>query len=300
VPRDENLIKNKINDGVDVYILCEKPKKHGKIQENILKLINIGAKVKFYEVGYETHLRGLVIDSEKPYEGMSLRITKTCKKVIKEIEGEPGSPDIYDYKAIHYFPHNDLHNIETMHQYFNSLFKFSPRSIIFRAIQISDTKVLDILKNIKQYEGISIKDINFEVLTLDEIWASCKYVKLPKIERLKHFVTGGELQGISPFENCLCTSSQGEKVILPPIVEFFDGKKIVIDGMHRLYLHLILNKKSSAICLVINSKIPTPSNPIPFSEVKITHVKMPRNMSFDSYNENLFRNIKILDELFEI
>ena len=84
---------------------------------------------------------------------------------------------------------------------------------------------------------------------------------------------------------------------MPPILELSDDKKIVIDGMHRLYLHLVINKKSSAICLLIKTKINLPSIPVPFNEVKITPYKIARHISFENYNPDNFRNIKILDEL---
>lgn len=78
---------------------------------------------------------------------------------------------------------------------------------------------------------------------------------------------------------------------LPPIVEETDGKRFLIDGVHRNFIVRAVGGSIKAI-VIRDVATPLPCDPIPWGRIKIVREKPVRHERFRNLRSEFFRNTK--------
>jgi hypothetical protein len=297
VDRDEKVISKLVSQGIDVRVICDNDLNHQKIKENIQKLFDAGAAVRHYKT--TTKIRAIIIDWQRNGTGFALLIQKTAKTAGQCCNGYPSDPELYNHQAVRYFPQENALHVEALGDLFDSRFEVAVDAITLTPINFSKDQIVGAVQEsgISHYSIITEPDIEVKSLTLPDLWSTCRYVKQSRLTRVKCLVDAYYQHCLRPFETVYSVAGDGKKVILPPIVEKFEDKYVVIDGMHRLFYHLVMHNEHYAECIVLTNDTPLPSQPLTLSDVAIVHSKRPRKDNFQNYKQLHYRKIKQLDNV---
>lgn len=296
IDRDKELLKNLKDRDVSISVLCRRPKNE-IVLKNMRNLIQVGASVRFYEPSKAPVVRGLVIDSEQVGNSTVFTVSKKPKSEVNRIEGVPGDQNFYAYLGRRYLSPNEIEQIGILSQLFDRTWDQSSQGFALTPLDLSDDALISILKNIQTYKNITKQTISVEKIDVSRIWSPVQIVKETKRKSSLGLLNSFKHQGISYFKSVICESDNKKSILLPPIVEKHENKFVVIDGTHRLYFLKTEFEESSAECILIDNPAPLPSEPIPFSQVRIIPRKIPREQSFIKYEPKFFRDIDRLDEL---
>ena len=293
--RDTAVLQELLSRGVKVRALCEQPGTNEIVKTNIQRLIGANLHLRYYSA--VTSVRGIVVDKNENLEGFALLVRKFSKTAAQHIEGLPGRPDLYDYKAKYYFPQDSRDQIEMVAALFDLLYAAGLDAFVLNPAKVPLDVMAGILarSGIPQYSTVTPQHLTLQTLTLAELWSACRFVKNERLNLIRPLVLAYNNQNIDRFAPACCLSCRQHTVLLPPIVEKHDDKYVVIDGMHRLYTHLILNRETSASCIVVSCGQSLPSQPLPLGQVSAVPSKRPRAENFPQYREEQFRPIKKLD-----
>jgi hypothetical protein len=126
--------------------------------------------------------------------------------------------------------------------------------------------------------------LDFQVVRTDAIIPLCKFVFKERLLLAQKLVEQYAKQNISLFCPVSVSFSSGQKqLIAPPILERRDGKYILCDGMHRVYVARqceTVNLK----CLVIDRiTIPLPGKPQSWGAVRVSDVQLPVERNFEDF-----------------
>lgn len=306
ISRDKELLSSRIKEGIIISIICKKP--HNPVTtENIRQLLLTGAEVKYYKSSKVPTVRGLIIDSEEKSQITALTISKSAKSKLKisqertDIDvrrgsGEPGNTQIYQYQGIRYLPPKDVQQLQILSDFFDVMWSETNTGVVLAPIELPKKNIAQFLHSVSHYKQISASDIRFELVDIQNLWSTCNYVRDYNFPFVRSILEAFKTQQIQPFSTCLCTSHMLKSILLPPILEENNDKLIIIDGMHRLFLQLNFMQQSSALCLVLKTKINLPSLPVPFEKIQVSSHKVPRKQNFVDYKPELFRTIDLLDQ----
>jgi hypothetical protein len=294
--RDAPQIAKLTNKGIAVSVLCEAPMEDSVVKENVRLLLEAGASVRLYTK--DTQIRAIITDWSLGGNGFALRIQRTAKSEEQIRRGEPGNAQLYNYFAKRYFPHAMFDQVESLGVLFDSLFESGNDALVVHPLQFSRQQIASAFEKsgIKQYAGIAEQSVDLVPLTISDLWSPCRFVKQPRLSRVQQLL-GGYSREISRFEPVCCTSSEGTRVVFPPIVEKNRNRYVVIDGMHRLFSEFVVAKRQSVQCIVVSNDSPLPSELLPFRDVSIVYEKRPRSDNFPSFDGSNFREMKRLDSL---
>lgn len=296
ISRDEQVIHTNVNaKGNKVRVLCRRPRNNQLLKENMVKLIKTGTEVKYYDESRSPVMRGLIIDGGSADIGAALTVTKSAKVGVVRKYGVPGTEDNYRYNARFYVPPEDIRQVQVLEQLFQTMWEQAMIGIVLEPKTFSDYELLSILSNVPQYNTVELSDIELKTVDIASMWASCTYVKEYKFPDILALLDAYETQDMPAFRPCTCVSHFQSSFLLPPIVEQHNDKLVTVDGMHRLFCRLAFTHKADALCLVVSPRKELPSQPIPFTDVKVWPRKMPRENSFISFEPGRFRNIGVLD-----
>jgi hypothetical protein len=295
IDRDEGIIRDRVENGVDVSVLCRPPKANDLLKKNISRLIEAGGKVRYYDPKDTPVLRGLVIDGEEKNVNTALTVQKSPRKDIKRRYGVPGSADIYDYRGKRYVPPQDEEYIETLHRLFRCISGKALLGVVMQPREMNIDEIAGLLSVVPHYSGIKPAKIKRERVHIHKLWSPCLYVKEYKFANTLALLDAYETQGFHCFEPCTALSHEKKCLLLPPVLERDDDRLVVIDGVHRLYCRYLYRQKAEAECLIIENEAPLPGEPIPFMEMKVAPRKIPREHNFEGFRPDFFRNIDLLD-----
>ncbi|MGD2088365.1 MAG: hypothetical protein PVH61_19460 [Candidatus Aminicenantes bacterium] len=293
--RDEKIIKNCVDNGIEVSVLCRRPGNNQLLKENISRVIECGAKVRYYELQDNPVVRGLVIDAEEKGANTALTVQKTPQKNIERHYGVPGTVDIYKYQAARYIPPQDAQFIEVLNQLFHFISHKAMLGVVLHPLQLDVNEIRELISMVPHYANIKSLKFNTETIMIRELWSSCIYVKDYKFPFMRALLDAYETQDFHCFEPCLSLSHEKKCILLPPILERHKGKLVVIDGIHRLYYRYIYRQQSEAQCLIIDGASTLPGEPVPFVNLKVIPRKLPREQNFIGFKPDMFRNIEALD-----
>ena len=297
--RDKNTIYSLTQRNIMFSVLCRRPRTNELLKNNIRVLINAGAHLRYYDEADSPKVRGIVIDNTSSQTGTALITSKTAKVQYTRKYGVPGNEKLYDYHATRYVPPSDNEQIKVLSQLFDKMWQMSMQGFVLYPIDLSIKHITDLLKTVPHYLDLVDSSVTFEKLDINSLWATCDIVKSYKFPNISSLLDAYNTQNIKFFEPSLCFSHERRSILLPPIIERHPGKLVVIDGMHRLYSHLIIDQQADALCIVISIDLELPSRPIPFSQVRVQPRKLPRNQSFKGFKPEMFRNIDILEDQLE-
>lgn len=297
VKRDEGVIKQCVDNGVNVSVLCRRPGNNKTLKENISRVIAAGAEVRYYDPKDNPVVRGLVIDEKEHGVNTALTVKKAAKINIERRYGVPGTVDIYKYEAVRYIPPQDTQYIEMMCQLFDFISEKARIGIVLQPAQLDSSKMVDLIKLVPHYANMESLKFKIRTVQIQQLWSSCLYVKEYKFPLMRAVLDAYETQDFHCFESCLCLSHEKKCVLLPPILERHKSKLVVIDGIHRLYYRYIYRQQSEAECLIIDGAPSLPGEPVPFINLKVIPRKLPRReQNFVRFKSHLFRNIESLDK----
>ena len=118
--------------------------------------------------------------------------------------------------------------------------------------------------------GISVyQHANIELRTFDpkDVFPSALYVLYPNLKEVGNIATELRAEGKDIFTlTDIEQTSIG--VIAPPVVELSDGVPTIVDGIHRFWWALSVNKPINAI-YVENASLPIVSYPVSWDEVRL-------------------------------
>jgi len=297
--RDAEILKKLVTKGVDVRVLCERPGRNDIVQANIRSLLAAGVTTRYYTSG--TTCRGIVVDYSDDYRGFALRVEKSPKTATEHAEGVPAKPSLYRHRAYRHFPQDDSRHIDIMAMLFDSLYSVAIDCVELSPVDLTNAEIHDLLvaATIQQYGDIARSDIAERSFTVDELWSTCRYVKQNKLNGLRAIVTAYNDRGLEPFVPAACVSNTKASLLLPPLVEEHEGKFVIVDGMHRAFNHLIIDRSPEIQCITVSCRTGLPSRPIQFKDVAVVPTKRPRIVNFDQYDATQFRRIKNLDAVLE-
>jgi hypothetical protein len=297
VKRDEGIIKQCVDNGVNVSVLCRRPGNSKTLKDNISRVIAAGAEVRYYDPKDNPVVRGLVIDEKEHGVNTALTVKKAAKINIERRYGVPGTVDIYRYEAVRYIPPQDTQYIEMMCQLFDFIREKALIGIVLHPAQLDSSKMVDLIKVVPHYANMESLKFETRTVQIQQLWSSCLYVKEYKFPLMRAVLDAYETQDFHCFEPCLCFSHEKKCVLLPPILERHKSKLVVIDGIHRLYYRYIYRQQSEAQCLIIDGAPALPGEPVPFINLKVIPRKLSRReQNFVRFKSHRFRNIESLDK----
>lgn len=268
--RDQEVLQQKVLNGIPVHVLAPRPTL--ATMGNIERLLDAGADVRFSST--ETPVRGLLVDCDNVGFGFALRIERTAT-----VDGNT-------YNARRYNPIYHKFEIDSLSRLFVSQFNISSKATMLKEkTTLSDHERLGYLvrSGVSQFSQLQLGDVSVRSLVLEDLWSPCKFVKADRLERVKVIHDAYHGHGVPLFRPVTCVSAGPSgplnATLLPPIVEERgDGKFVVIDGMHRLFLSLVdgnAGNRGSVECLVLRSDVPLPSETIPLRQVSVVPFKRP-------------------------
>jgi len=153
-------------------------------------------------------------------------------------------------------------------------------------LAIKEKKLVEALKSkISIYRNLNI---NYTTVEVDKLLPLSRYLERLKYERVKelnNILTEEGLPNAAYIENCPWS-------ITPPVIEKIrSGKLIIIDGTHRVYHARENNRKEIKVLLVENHDSNLPSQPIKWDNVKLKTRKEPRELRYEEYKPEYFREI---------
>ena len=125
IERDEDIIHKRTEEGVKVLVLCRRPRNNQVLKDNLSKLINAGAEVKYYDENEAPIVRGLVVEKSNINISTALTVTKVARANVNRQFGVPGTEEIYSYEGIRYVPPSGSHYIQLLAQLFETKWKDS-------------------------------------------------------------------------------------------------------------------------------------------------------------------------------
>jgi predicted nucleotide-binding protein len=298
-PRDTELFQSRALEGIEIAVLCENPGEHIRVRQNLALLLRAGIDVRMYSTTTKT--RGLVVDWGTDCPGAALRVSKKPRNVRQVPEGQPGTTGLYEYRASQYLADENSLDIQVMAELFDALFASSPPAILLQAANASISEIAGILSaaGIEQYASLQPESIRLVAVTADEIWSCCRFVKRERLLRVRDLTAAYESHGLRAFETAIALSRGRETLVLPPILERHDDRYVLIDGTHRLFTRLMLEKEPHALCLAVNCTRPLPSHPLPFKDVVIAAEKRSKSENFPKFDEGNYRRMKLLQSPLE-
>lgn len=295
INRDEAVIKRSVEDGLEVSVLCRRPGTNKMLKDNISKLIETGAEVRYYDGQDNPVVRGLVIDGKEKGMNTALTVQKTAQKNIQRRYGEPGARNIYSYRAVRYIPPQDTQYIETLHQLFHFISDKALPGMVLQPVTLDFNKIAGLLAVVPHYAGSESLKLKTGTVHIRQLWSSCLYVKEYKFRDIRAILDAHETQDFRCFEPCVCLSHVRKCLLLPPILERHKDRLVVIDGIHRLYCRYLYGEKPEAECLIIEGVSPLPGEPVPFIDLNVTPRKLPREQNFTRFKPERYRNIDSLE-----
>jgi hypothetical protein len=293
--KNQDALEIRHQNGVDLRVICRWPTTP-ILRDQVRALFAAGVKVRFYSSDI-VKIRALVIDADSSIESRSaLTVVKTAKKVLDaKTPGQPGTDQQSNYSARRYVSASDNDYITTLHQLFDSVWETLPAGLILERVSLNPEVLCNFLRVLKHYEMLTPANVTLRTLSLAALHSCCRTVKAPKLARTTALLSGFKQFKLDPFESCRLEHEETRTLLLPPIVEEqADGRLVVIDGMHRLHQLSTHTDAQEALCLVITGAGPLSSDPIPFREVRVSPVKLPRAENFPNYRHEYFRDIKAL------
>ncbi|EJL76928.1 putative esterase of the alpha-beta hydrolase superfamily [Polaromonas sp. CF318] len=184
---------------------------------------------------------------------------------------------------------NSPHLLAHLHQSFSFLWTASRKCPVYTPIlrPLGLDEIKTSLLRLSQYQSSSI---TFEELPASKVLPASSYVetfKLDRIERVQKLY-----ESAATKEGYHITGTPWYSVW--PVVERRPGGTlVVIDGTHRFFSAYVSGAYIQ--CIVVECGEDLPSRPAAhWSLVRITTAKLPRNLRYDSFEENNFRQIKRL------
>lgn len=296
--RDHEIVAASVRRGVTFEVLlCRPPSATPASKRNLQLMLATGASIRFLDPSHRTAVRGLIVDSETDEAGVAFQIRKVPRRGVVSGTGRPGDSALYVYNGI-YYDGDSRNEVRIMRDLFDSLYSTAADACVLTPQELSLAEVAKLLAScgIEQYAGLRASDVGFEVLSREDLWASCRFVKMDKLRAVRSLVRTFELQGIQRFVPCKVGRSGTEALLLPPIVERHAAGFVVVDGMHRLFQQFNESAEAPVRCLSIQTSESLPSKPIPFRQVTLVPHKVPRLESFVEYDAARFRRMKILDD----
>ncbi|GGN19724.1 hypothetical protein GCM10011609_71020 [Lentzea pudingi] len=292
---NKDVLRARTKAGASVHVLCKWPSTP-ILLDQVRTLFAAGVKVRYYD-GDLVKVRGMVADAEvSPDQGTALTVVKTPKQRITMATGQSGSDRSFDYEARRYLPDRDLSYIAMLHQLFGSIWAGLPQGIIVDRRQLSTNDLHRILSQISHYRHLTLDDISLQNVSRASLQSCCRTVKTAKLPGASALIEGYRKYALDPFEPAAIESSGGRRLVLPPIVERQPGGAlVVVDGMHRIYQLITHTDAQQLTCLVIDNAGPLPSDPVPFTDVRLSPTKLQRSDNFPNYRHERFRDIKAID-----
>lgn len=308
IARDEKLLIQRIEEGIVVSVLCRRPH-NNKTTDNVRRLLESGAQVKYYDHENPVLVRGLLIDDEEVDRTTALTVRKVPKRTVFTPEdsndgyptftgtGLPGNSSIYDYEARRYLPTRDIQHLQALSNLFGAIWKNGDTGVVLQTIKPPVELIVQYLQTVPHYQQLTANEVRFQVVDIQSLWSTSLFVKDYKFNNIRSIIEAYDRQGLQVFSPCLCISHIRRSILMPPILEEHAGRLVVVDGMHRLFYRLVIMQKPDALCMVVSTRTDLPSTPIPFTRVQMWPHKLPRDQAFDNYRPELFRNIDLLENV---
>jgi hypothetical protein len=292
--RDHVSIATLTQRHVEVSVLCHPSKTNLSAQESIKLLLESGAKVRFFDPReYPYTPYGLLIDAEDRSSGTALVIGRTPKPSISP--RAVTNIEIYDYKASRLVQGQDGCQVSILSALFWTMWLGSQEALILRPTDLDTEHLIELLRLVPHYRGLKRAAVDVADVDVDQLLASCLYVKQPKLASIGPIMSAFSDQQVPEFRTVLCIRPNQSSLLLPPILEEHDGKLVVVDGTHRLFHLFAIQQRSRAMCVVVSGAPELPGRPIPFREVKSYPRKLRREEIFIGYVDSYYRNFDPMD-----
>lgn len=160
--------------------------------------------------------------------------------------------------------------------------------------------ILRLLNRMWHYQKLSDENISLTSVCVNRIHSSCRFLKQSSIDAVRPICEAYLNHKIPVFLPSLLTTRAGSTHLLPPILEHHEGKYVIVDGTHRLFLAKNYFQLEQVFCITLNNTPELPGIPIPFDEVEVKTHRMSRWETFNRYQKELFRDFRPLEDALRI
>jgi hypothetical protein len=297
--RDQQVLAARTAKGIEVRLLCRSPGPNQLLQDHVKRLIASGCEVRFYFEGKDPGFRGIIAASENENESIALMIRKTPKKEIERKYGVPGDERLYSYSAQRLLSTSDAVALRAVRHLYEYVWDVASIGFLLDTKKLSAGELVELLRLVPHYSAIDQKDVELRSVGVSSMRACCDTVKEYKLHGIRSLLAAMHSQRISGFEVFSCRSYLYNGLLLPPIVERHGASYVLIDGTHRAYCWNVYFKEASVRCLVVNCSQTLPAKPVPLAAVKVRQEKLPREVTFNRYRSEHFRDLSELKRRLE-
>lgn len=168
-------------------------------------------------------------------------------------------------------------------------------------LALTDTRVewndvIEKIQRIPQYR--SEVSINLVTHSPEKLHPLCLFVRSYRLAKTKELVAAYDAKGVPLFRPVHITSDNGNiRMLLPPIIEVNNDKRVIIDGLHRIYECVQLKRPEIHVIQIEGKLEPLPADVLDWQDVSITDLRLPRELKFRNFRSEYFRPINaIIDE----
>jgi hypothetical protein len=148
------------------------------------------------------------------------------------------------------------------------------------------------LKSIRQYEKSGVT-ITIEQVAIRNLVATSRFTREYKYNQIRGLVDLYHRFGLHLFQPAIVDFGNGKSsIVTPPVVEFTDGKYILIEGSTRATFCRDAGI-ASICCLVVRGvSDPLPSRTLDFSKVRVTGRLLATSRRYENFDYSKFRHIE--------
>lgn len=120
----------------------------------------------------------------------------------------------------------------------------------------------------------------------------CLLARVHRLERVVDLIAAYQEQSIPLFEGVWAQPGDGRRfLIAPPILELHRDRRVIIDGIHRLFGCLTRAPEPVLVAVVSGVKQELPADIVDWSQVTLTDRQTERREKFRNLDEARFREI---------
>jgi hypothetical protein len=149
------------------------------------------------------------------------------------------------------------------------------------------------LRRIPQYRDEGAVRVQLACVPPEDVRPMCLLVRAYRLGPVEELMAACRHHAVELFRGVWVRGARAHDVLIPPpIVEVHAGRKVIVDGLHRLYCALRLGLPAVWVALVSGVAQELPADVVAWEEVKITERRTSRWEKFRNLDETLFREVK--------
>lgn len=275
-----------VAQNVSIRILCKDPLSEESKRHVERYFRQPGIEVKYYPVGFDPVIRGLMIDTSTAKKAVFVEKEHKSLGDSYQRSGVIGDPTNYEYWGKRLNAENDMAIVSSLAKLFEILWEQALEAeILYEGDWLA---VEEKLKRIRQYQQATISVRSVKLANLRPLH---RFIDVQEYERIQALAIKLKHHKIPLWNVVTIASAKSKKTLCPPIIEFHTDGQIILDGLGRVYHSRQLGESELIACVVENVSEPTIGKPWTWDRVEVVkNSAYTKTENFQNPNSDYWRS----------